>query len=329
MLTQADEACDARVIKRKIEIGAPLPGEGLMEIAGDLYLPRESLTGEPTVLFCLPGGGVNKGYFDLAGRREDNVYSFAQEMTLRGFIVVTFDPLGVGESSRPKDGFALTSDAVMHCQAFAMERVIEGLRAGTIAPDFPPLPEFRRIGVGHSMGAVLLILQQAARKDYDALVLLCFANVGLPSQLGEDAALFAQAVRERGLLVEIARRRFGGVAYPKAVPRQQADTPATRALSAVQDTILPIPAVHAMMPGSVRSETARIDVPVFLGVCEKDMTGPPHALPADYLACRDLTLQVLAVEGHHPFVSAGGEPLFDRLAAWANGMARWDDGVET
>jgi pimeloyl-ACP methyl ester carboxylesterase len=274
-------------------------------------------------LFCLPGGGVNKRYFDLEGAGSDHVSSFAREMAARGFIVAAFDPIGVGESSRPENGFALTTETVMRCQAHAVERLADDMRKGLLSPDIPPLPEFIGIGMGHSMGALLTIVQQAARKDYSALVLLCFATVGLPALLSDaDRESLAKPDGGRGDLVEMARRRFGGNAYPRAVPREQAPSAASRALRALQDAILAIPATQSMTPGSVRSEAAQITVPIFLGVCEKDMTGPPHLLPAEYPACNDLTLMVLKVAGHHPFVAAGGEVLYDRLAAWLDMVAR-------
>jgi pimeloyl-ACP methyl ester carboxylesterase len=322
MLTGIDVDRDPLVVKRRIEIGTPLEGDEPLAIAAEVHVPEGARSASrPVVLFCLPGGGTNKQYFDLAGGASDHVYSFAREMAARGFFVAVFDPIGVGESSRPKDGFTLTTEAVVRCQASAVERLTEELRNGMLAEVLPPLPELMCIGVGHSMGAMLTIVQQVSCRDYAALVLLCFGTMGLPSRLTDlERDALAKYDGGRGELVELAKRRFGGDPYPKVRSRGQTDSPAARALGAAQDAILAIPAMQSIMPGSVRSEAATIDVPVFLAVCEKDMTGPPHVLPAEYPACNDLTLVVLKVAGHHPFVAAGGEALFDRLATWLDAL---------
>lgn len=59
-------------------------------MAGDLYLPDDLKPGEkrPAILFCAGTGGVKKGNGGLYGRR------FARE----GFVVLTFDYRGWGES---------------------------------------------------------------------------------------------------------------------------------------------------------------------------------------------------------------------------------------
>lgn len=184
MLTRFEADGNPLIVKRRLEIGMPLDSDEPLAIAAEVHIPVGTGSAlPPVVLFCLPGGGMNKRYFDLAGGASDHVYSFAREMASRGYFVAVFDPIGVGESSRPKDGFALTTEAVVRCQASAAQHLAEELRGGTLTEVLPPLPELMCIGVGHSMGAMLTVVQQASCRDYTALVLLCFGTMGLPSQL--------------------------------------------------------------------------------------------------------------------------------------------------
>ena len=68
------------------------------------YYPRRTSDAAGAVLVCLPGGTYSREYWDLnvPGR---GGYSFAEFATERGYSVVTVDPLGTGESSKPVSDF--------------------------------------------------------------------------------------------------------------------------------------------------------------------------------------------------------------------------------
>jgi pimeloyl-ACP methyl ester carboxylesterase len=75
-----------------------------------------------------------------------------------------------------------------------------------------------------------------------------------------------------------------------------------------------------MVPGSARDASARIDVPVFIGVGERDIAVGHHAIPAEFPASRDVTLSVLPGAGHNHNVEPGRERLWSRIARWADGL---------
>ncbi len=318
-MLKLQESGPQQPLRHIFDIGAPVPGEGPLQIVADIFLPL-TLAAQPCVLFCLPGGGVTRNYFHLDagqnGASTGDDYSFALQMAAQGHVALTFDPLGVGESSRPENGFALTPELLVTVQRSAMQQAITGLQDGTLVPGFAPLPDFVKIGAGHSMGALLTILQQDSHHDFDALFLLCFGSIGLPQILNDaEQAALQQPDKTRSQLAELASLRFGGNPYPPIMGKEPT-SPASIALGKVQDRVLALPAMLAMLPGNVAPELARLDVPVFLAVCTGDMTGPPHLMPQDYPSCPDLTLFALPLKGHHPFVSALRHKLFDRLAAW-------------
>ena len=293
---------------------ASADGPSSCEIAIDLHLP-ERLADRPVLMVCLPGGGVTRRYFDMDGGPE-TAFSFARAMTAAGHVVCAMDPVGVGDSTRPEDGFALT----VAVQAELTHRALEQVRRTVVhGIDLSALP---CIGVGHSAGAMLTGARQAAFRDCSAVILLCFGTGGLPQHLTpEHLAALSEPDQGRSRLVEFARAAFGGLSYFEVPPREN-DTPVGRALRAAHAPTLALTAIQAMMPGNIAPELAMIDVPVFVAVGDRDMVGPPHRLGADYVACPDFTLHVVPDAGHNIFVAPAARRLYDRIVNWLGGLDR-------
>ncbi|MFP5307274.1 MAG: alpha/beta hydrolase, partial [Gammaproteobacteria bacterium] len=299
-------------LQLKLDAGFSLGGEASLHVAASVWLPADPAPAS-TLLVCLPGGNMNRRYYDLRPPDDaaDHSFSFAAQMTARGFIVAALDHLGLGDSSKPQDCWQLTADVLVRANAAATAQLQARLREGRLAPGVAALPQLRSIGVGHSMGAMLTILQQAATRTHDAIVLLGFSTRGLPEYLPPALKELADPVALRPQLVEHARRMFGQ-AYPvihrgggnntelfgsgKAEPRGIA------ALKAATDCLLPLPGLMSMLPGNVAAEAAMLDVPVFLGIGERDMVGPPHRVPAAFTGSRDITLYLLPETGHSHFL---------------------------
>ena len=68
-----------RPIARRLEVGEVFPGSGPCSVAADIYLPKHPRA-PATALFCLPGGGMNRHYFDLGGEGD---FSFAEHLSER------------------------------------------------------------------------------------------------------------------------------------------------------------------------------------------------------------------------------------------------------
>jgi pimeloyl-ACP methyl ester carboxylesterase len=271
------------------------------------------------VLFCVPGGGLHRGYFDLAAAGR----SFGRALAARGFAVVTIDSLGWGDSSRPRDGFALTPEVI----AAANARAVEAL-GSELEPRWPGLP---RIGVGHSLGGLLAIVQQAEHESFDALVLLGVGTGGLRRMLSDEELAYAD--RPEALLpelVRLARQRSGGEAWFElpaaaragAIFGGGADPAALAAMRLVGCEVVSVPALFSMLPGSSAPWAARVRVPIFLGIGERDITGPPHEVVASFPASPDVSLLVLPGTGHSHFAFASCEALFERIARWSGDVRR-------
>lgn len=337
------EASSALPLQLRVEVGRLLAGEEPLAVAAEVFIPLR-LAQPPTALFCLPGGGLTRGYYHLQadtaassrssapesprGRAD---FSFAVWMSSQGFIVITLDPLGVGGSSRPRDGFELTPDVLVAGSARAVENIRHDLMKGAITDRLPPLSGLQTIGVGHSMGAMLTAMQQAREHQHAAVMLMGFGTQGLPAELSAAEAVFAgDAVGARENIVRLARAR-GKDPYPEIRPSRQAraifagenaERPGVDALQSARAPLLMTAGLFSMIPGSVAAECARIAVPVLLAVGDRDLAGPPHTIPLSFPASPDVTLLVLPATGHCHFLFPSRRRLFQRAADWGHSVVR-------
>ena len=143
-----------RSARFRVDSGVTLPAEGALTVALEVMAPEQPL---PIALVCLPGGAMTRRYFDLQVPRDDS-FSFARQMARRGFICVLIDHLGVGESSRPADGYALSADVLARANARATDEALGRIRNGSMINGLAYIPEVKSIGVGHSMGAMLTVI---------------------------------------------------------------------------------------------------------------------------------------------------------------------------
>ena len=306
-------------MERRVEVGELLPGEGALSVQADIYRPPR-LRSPPTALFCLPGGALTRGYYDLQSDPAPEPahsaagFSFARSLSARGFIVVTLDPLGVGGSSRPRNGFELTPDVLTEANAVAVDRICRDLA----------LPDLRTIGVGHSMGAMLTAMHQARECRHAGLMLFGYSTRGLAPALSPEEAAFADdPAGTRQNVVRLARAR-SREPYPEINSSQGrglfackgADRRGVEALQSARTELLITAGLFSMIPGSSAPECARLDIPIFLAVGDQDIAGPPHEIPASFPAAPDVTLLVLPATGHCHFLFASRRHLFARASDW-------------
>jgi pimeloyl-ACP methyl ester carboxylesterase len=280
---------------------------GVRTLAVDVHVPAELSVG-PVVCCCVPGGGMSRGYFDIQAPPSVGNFSMARHLVERGFVVITLDSPGVGESDVPDDGYTLTPDVVADVNARAFDQLLE------------EWPDAHRVGVGHSAGALLTVVQQARSRTYDALGLFGFGRGG--------HAQFALTEAERdqaGGIVELTRTRFGEplpgggstVTSPFLLGGMEVPPEALDALGSVKTRLLGVVGLTSMIPGSVDDEMAAVDVPVFLALGEHDIAGDPHTIPACFTGSNDFTLFVLPGTGHNHNVAPERELLWERFVVWA------------
>ncbi|MDO7842059.1 alpha/beta fold hydrolase [Sphingomonas immobilis] len=129
----------------------------------------------PVVCFAKPGGGYSRGYFtvDLPGPARG---AQADWHAQRGWIFVSVDHLGVGESSihaAAKLDYTATAAGSMAAEAEILRRLAEG----TLAPGFPAIADPLKIGIGQSMGGCMTIIQQGRYHCYDGIGVLGYSAI--------------------------------------------------------------------------------------------------------------------------------------------------------
>jgi hypothetical protein len=172
---------------------------------------------------------------------------------------------------------------------------------------------------------VVTVHQQARHRTHSAIALLGFGGQGLPEHLTDDERAVAgdpDAIRSR--LADLVKARFG---EPMPMPKRGSSNLLVRsampaevhaALVSARTNMLALVGLSSMLPGSMLPGITEIDVPVFIGVGGRDITGAPGGIPASFPGSDDVTLFVLGDSGHNHNVDPDRERLWDRLARWAS-----------
>lgn len=265
------------------------------------------------LLFAIPGGTYTKAYWhlEIPGR---SGYSFAERMTEAGFTVAAVDNFGTGASTRPPSG----DDAGLVPMATANAAVAAQLRSR-----FPHVP---MIGLGHSMGGALAVMQQARSRSFDRLAVLGYGYqplAGLSEDL-PDEQLLAESAARFSQLPDPCPDGYYTMDRSALRPQFHFDDVPDDVVTAddAQATVLPRAALHAVAATPVgRPLAARVDVPVFQGWGERDNTPDPRRDGAYFGSCTDYTLYVLPRSGHCHNLATTREAMWDRLAAWSRALS--------
>lgn len=280
----------------------------LGELAATYYPPAVD-RGRP-LLVCVPGGTYNRRYFDLDVTGHTG-YSFASHATAQGYPVIAFDVLGTGESARP------AAEVTLQDQADAIHVALRDWEHS----DGP------FIGVGHSMGGHVVMLQQAVHRTYRSLAILGTTNAEVaPLQLPPEMISAAGTSEGRAALtaqilagmpkryLEASRDDMLSWFHLDDVPKAVVDTDLATTLTCVPRAA----AARSTVPGHATDEAAAIDVPVFLAFGEVDVAARPHTEPTFYPSSPDVTLYLLARSAHCHNMATTRHRLWDRLLAWAS-----------
>jgi pimeloyl-ACP methyl ester carboxylesterase len=338
-------------VSREVELEVDVTdAAGLGEpvhVALTVTLP-DAVPERPIVCFGYPGGGYSRGYytFDLPGSTGGGQAGWHVD---RGWIFVSCDHLGVGDSSLP-DASRLTFTPVVAANDRAASVVLERLAKGTLADGFPPVSDPVVIGIGQSMGGSLALVQQARHDTFDAIGVLGYSAIhtypptrpDMPDQafpyIPRDSTL------EAGVMVnpaELAARLalWDGVDQSRDVHLMAwgfhySDVPEDLIREDLEDfptrngrslpwasTTVPGLAVWLLSPGVVAAEAASILKPVLVASGERDVVPDPWMEPKAYKACTDISVYVCPRMGHMHNFAGTRELLWRRIESFANGVA--------
>jgi pimeloyl-ACP methyl ester carboxylesterase len=324
------------------------------ETAVTVHLPEPGRRADPPVVcFLFPGGGYSRRYyaFDMPG---DGGGGEAGYHVARGWIVVTCDHLGFGDSTIPP-GNALDLDNVAAANHATVVEVMRRLEAGLDGTE--PVLGATRLGLGQSMGGCFTVVAQGQFGTFDGIGVLGFSAIhtvvpgrpGAPQPvwpwISRSSSLDNPRILNAAALAAAEGAKLGdGAALQAAAgsgehPFQWAfhwdDEPAdivALEMAAAAGLADPLPewrsattppcGIYMVAPGAVALEAAAITVPVLIANGERDVVPDPWAEPKAYQSSRDVTLFVCPRMAHmHNFASTR-HAFWARIQAWGEGVAR-------
>jgi len=315
-----EHAVRVETVEVDVSDAVDLPGPNHTTVT--VFAP-DPLPEQIVLAFGFPGGGYNRHYFDLeVDLPGDGGSSEARWHAERGWCFVACDHLGVGNSSHPEPT-SLTIESLAAANDATVRAISARLGTQRVAA---------RIGLGQSMGGCLTIAAQGRHHTFDGIAILGFSAIHtvLPTPDGASnqpdvargslqidletstamigAETFRYAFFWDDVAAEIVERDLAGYHL-----RQGAGAP-------VWASPPPPCAVAMLSPGVVREEAANVDVPVLVGVGERDTVPDPDAEVSAYPAA-DLTVFVAPRMAHmHNFASTR-ELMWKRTHSWGDTVA--------
>jgi fermentation-respiration switch protein FrsA (DUF1100 family) len=293
-----------------------------LEIAGTLFVP-DGAADHKVVMSLLPGGSYTQKYWDLQGPG-DATYSFVDYAIGHHCIVLTFDELGQGMSSKPSAYDSVTLEAMAEAQQQAVTRLRGAIRSGRA--ELLPLQGLPWVGIGHSLGGSATVIQQGKYGAYDAIGILGASLLGTapvrPGDPGQNDVRSETLEAARAAAIARQRLSFGdrwdeGYVSPSEV---EAFPP----LDATTRTAVPrMAAVDALGSRVCLPYAAQVKAPVF--VCfgnAGDTSVSPHTEVSLFVESNDVTLYVLQGSGHMHNASPVRADLWERLLRWLESLFR-------
>jgi alpha-beta hydrolase superfamily lysophospholipase len=306
----------------RVEIPVDSAGEGSL-IVGHCYAPDPAAAAAlpaPIWIFALHGAGEDWTYMDkTVPGHEDEPYSFAAFMNERGVGLIAIDALGCGESEFPFDGSELSLEKIAYGHDEAARAFRERITSGTLVPGAGPVENLFYVGLGHSGGAGVTILQQGFLGTFDGIVVLSMpADDFLYPNSGQENLNSAIQTNEKGMIfiAERPEQSIAGAFTP--------DTPQD-----VRDAFppgTPFPPSHTafMKNGTLAPYARKVTVPVLTVFGEIDLAGSPLE-EQNRFGSKDATAYVQPGCYHH--IWAAPEParlqLMTAIYNWAWSRAKY------
>ncbi len=297
----------------------------------------------PVVCFAKPGAGYGRGYY-TEGLPGPGPGAQAAWHAARGWIFVSVDHLGVGESSL-HDPERLSFAPLIAASQAAETEVRQRLATGTLIDGLGPTPDALTIGIGQSMGGAFTVLQQGRHHGYDGVAVLGYsplrtqppmapgtAPLPLPwvprdTQLSDavvtNAAALAEIVAAVAAPADVVPMAWGfhyDDVDPVVVRRDLADYPARHGdVPPWGSATIPATAVlWCLAPGSTLAEAAAIRCPVLVASGERDVLVDPRGELRAYESAPSVDFFVCPRMAHMHYFAGTRELFWRRIETWAD-----------
>ena len=167
------------------------------------------------------------------------------------------------------------------------------------------------------MGAMQTVIQQAAHRSYHAIMFMGYTTQGVHFYYGttrvraadylpgDDGIDYSSNAREG------QRYNFYWDDVPEAVIRYDDSTTAETPTCIGYDSI---------RTDIIKPDAARIDVPVFFGNGERDVSEDPHGEARFFPLCKDFTIFLLPRAAHCQTFAGTRHQFWNRMHAWSRGI---------
>lgn len=346
----------AKTVELRIDVTNAVDFGEPAHVTASVMLPDPAdLPSQPVVCFAKPGGGYSRGYYTHALPGPGEQSAQADWHAARGWIVVSIDCLGAGASSVhavEKLGYG----PVVAASHAAEQEILQRLANGLIADDFPAIHQPVTIGIGHSMGAALTIVQQGRHHGYRGIAVLGFSAVHSHPAVppGEMPVVVPWTSRdslgqvpfpvlnEGAVTAALADGGVGGLWRALAWGFHYDDVPhevVSRDLGHLDRMSLgnhmDIAPWHSpnepgaigqscLTPGVVAPEAAAVTVPVLCAMGERDMVVDPPGEPRAFRSAASVDLFICPRMAHiHNFASTRALlwQRIDLFGAWCAAVA--------
>jgi alpha-beta hydrolase superfamily lysophospholipase len=318
-----------RSIDTTVDVTGTIDTGGPLVLALTVHLPDEPAAPD-VVVVGLPGGGYNRGYYDLHLDGLDG-YSQAEYHTARGWVVIACDTIGVGESTGSDHPFTILEVGTV--QDAAVQQIRQRLTDGELVDGLPAAPDALVVGLGQSMGGCFTVATQGDHGSYDAVGILGWSalHTELPLPDGSmtdvpETEARDEAAREAVTAALMASFRFAfhWEDVPAAVvAADMATVPMRDGADVVPWGVGGRPhacGIDMLTPGILAEQAASITVPVLIAQGVRDVVPRPRDEPSAYSGSDDITVFVVQTMAHmHNFASTR-EEFWARIQAWGDGL---------
>ena len=324
-------------VELKIDVSDAVRMRTPQFVAGTAYLPDGALSNPPIVIFASPGGGYSRGYFDMhfAGHTG---YSEAEYHVSRGVIFIAQDHLGVGDSSIDCIDELTVENIADGAHAF-VTTVMGRLRAGSLDGAVAAIDTPFVVGIGQSMGAGITMIMQGRHRTFDAIAPLGISAIHtmLPQRTAEatraarNVFRFSRQTPLDQLVVRSTAADIADFVYPFHWDDEPEDIrnadmaggyPIRKETPPFGSRTVPRCAVAMNSPGYFTPEVSLVDVPVLMAYGERDVSPDMRREPTAFINCNDLSVFIVPRMAHMHNFAHTRELLWQRVADWAEMMAR-------
>ncbi|MFT3929263.1 MAG: hypothetical protein QM709_03095 [Spongiibacteraceae bacterium] len=309
-------------IPMTFDVSAALPADVTqgqrLTIAAWLFIPDDlsKLGARPITMTLLAGGSYDKRYHHAVVPGHSG-YSAAEHLAALGNIVLLADHLGVGESSRAPNQKLATRQICALAMHNAVTQFHERLACSDLHPALPALNNAVKIGGGHSMGAMQIVTQQSAHRTFDAIMFLGYTTQGVHFYHGDQRVRAGDYMPAEPYIDYATNdrkaQRFNF--YWGDVPQDvilfddtlAVETPTSIGLDSIRIDI-------------IKADAAKIDVPVFFGNGERDVSPEPHAEARAFPCCPDFTMFLLPRSAHCQTFASTRHVFWNRMHTWSRAI---------